>query len=262
MRNVLRYIIHLPLVFRKLSVLHRHSVLLDEATPADLSISLRAWKVIKRDYGYLNSLRENKCVDGQGNPIPWYTYPAIEQLSKWDFSGLDVLEYGSGNSTLWWEQRAKSVTAIENDSEWAAYVTSQISKRSRLLLSPVDLAKVDNILLDNYVGIVDELEMFDVIVIDGVNLPGVRKRCAERALPHLRDGGLLIIDNSDWLPETCDFVRKEGFLEVDFCGLAPLNAHAETTSLFFKGDFAVQPLQAEHPGYSIGGLLRNKDQST
>jgi hypothetical protein len=257
--TVARYIRHLPLILKKLSVCHKHSLLLDEATPEQLDLSLSAWRIFKREQGYLRSLVENKCVDSEGRPIPWYTYPAIEQLSTWDFMGCDVLEYGSGNSTLWWMGRAKSVTSIENSKEWYEYVSGQVSEKCTLLLSPVDMERDDQQQIDAYVACVNQLGKFDVIVIDGVDKTGVRKRCASQALSHLKPGGLFIVDNSDRLPETCKMMREAGFLEVDFSGLGPLNVYAETTSLFFRPDFQIKTRSDTHPGYSIGGLRRNSD---
>lgn len=255
-----RYLRHLPLILKKISVCHKHSFLLDEATPDQLNSSLCAWRIIKREYGYLRSLVENKCVDSQGQPIPWYTYPAIEQLSKWDFKSCEILEYGSGNSTLWWMERAKSVTSIENSKDWYEYVSGQISEKCTLLLSLVDMDRDDESQIKDYVTCVNQLGKFDVIIIDGVNKTGVRMRCARRALEHLKPGGLFIVDNSDWLPETCKMMREAGFLEIDFSGLGALNIYAETTSLFFKSDFQIRTRTDTHPGYSIGGLHRNSDR--
>lgn len=258
--TIARYLRNMPLILKKLSVCNKHSLLLDEATPEQLNKSLRSWRIFKREQGYLRSLVENKCVDSQGKPIPWYNYPAIEQLSKWDFKNSDILEYGSGNSTLWWMQRAKSVTSIENSIEWYEYVSKQISEQCTILLSPVDMDKDDDKQIKEYVKCVDELGVFDVIIIDGVNKTGVRMKCARQALGHLKPGGLFIVDNSDWLPDTCKMMRDSGFTEIDFCGLAPINDHAETTSLFFKPGFQVRPRTDMHPGYAIGGLQRNSDR--
>lgn len=259
LKTVGSYMKALPTVVRKFAVLHKHGVFLDEATPAQLNTSLRAWRVVKRDQGYLRSLSEGQCVDGQGHPIPWYTYPATEQLAKWDFSACDVLEYGSGNSTLWWGARARTVTAVENSQEWYEQVRPRLAENVTLLLREVDMEHPDPAQVERYVEAVDGLGEFDVIVVDGVNLEGVRQACAMRALGHLRPGGLFIVDNADWLPETCRKMRAEGFIEMDFCGLGPLNGHAETTSLFVKGDLRIPPAADTHPGFSVGGLRLDRD---
>jgi hypothetical protein len=258
--TIARYLRYMPSIVKKLKICHRHSLLLDEATPDQLNMSLHAWSIFKRQQGYLRSLIENKCVDAHGNPIPWYNYPAIEQLSKWNFTDCDILEYGSGNSTLWWMKRAKSVTSIENSTEWYEYVSKQVTDNCKIVLSSVEMDREDEEQIKDYVECIDELGTFDVIIIDGVNKEGVRMQCARRALDHLKRGGILIIDNSDWLPDTCRMIRDRGFIEIDFSGLGPLLTHAETTSFFFGSEIRIKPKMETHPGFAIGGLKLYSDQ--
>ncbi|MGD2118998.1 MAG: class I SAM-dependent methyltransferase [Chromatiales bacterium] len=252
--NFFRYLASLPTVLRKIAVLHQFSIFLDEATPEQLRKSLRAWRVYKREHGYLKSLVENQCLDSAGAPIPWYSYAAIEQLKKWDFTDCDVLEYGSGNSTKWWAGNARTVTSIESSKEWFEKVKQDKPENSELILSPIANDGFTEDEIGRYVDVVDTLGSFDVIVVDGFSKAGTRKRCVEKALPHLRPGGLFIVDNSDWLPITCKLLRDQGYTEIDFSGLGPLNAHAETTSLFFAADFRIKPNSHTHPGHAIGGL--------
>ncbi len=82
-----------------------------------------------KQYGWFKSMRENKCIDREGNPIPWITYPAIDFLSQLDYTERSVFEYGSGFSTLFWAPRAKNVIAVETDLEWY--------KKSNLKLHPI-----------------------------------------------------------------------------------------------------------------------------
>src|SRR5688572_10403591 len=51
-----------------------------------------------------------------GQPIPWYTYPAIEFIRQLDFSQSTVFEYGSGNSTMFWAASAARVISVEEDA--------------------------------------------------------------------------------------------------------------------------------------------------
>lgn len=56
---------------------------------------------------------------------------------------------------------------------------------------------------------------FDVVIIDGEASNLTRYRCTRHAVEHLHPDGLLILDNADWHPETCRFLRDAGFQEVD-----------------------------------------------
>lgn len=59
-------------------------------------------EIIMQKYGWLKSFKTKMPIDAKGNPVPWYTYPAIEFLEQLDFTNKIVLEYGSGNSSLYW----------------------------------------------------------------------------------------------------------------------------------------------------------------
>jgi len=238
---------------RKFQVLGRHNVLTDEASAEQLNKCLRAWRTLKRSRGYLRSLTEGQCVDVEGDPIPWYTYPAIEQLAKWDFSQADVLEYGCGNSTIWWSTRAHSVTSIESDPEWFERIKSQLPSNCSIALHPIEKGPNLSEQTRRYVGAIDQLGKFDVIVIDGVPNDRMRLECTKRALSHLLPGGMIIVDNSDWLPLSCREIRDAGLFEIDFCGLSPLNDYAGATSMFFTPEFHPKPRSPIHPGFVLGG---------
>lgn len=74
--------------------------------------------------GYANSLRQGRPVDANDEALPWYTYPAIEQLAQYDFSHARILEYGAGYSTIYWGRRAHSVVSIEHDRSITARANS------------------------------------------------------------------------------------------------------------------------------------------
>lgn len=85
--------------FLRLNV--RYRGLVYGVDPDGFHKSMRVWEAIQHEYGYDLSARTNSCVDADGDPIPWYTYPAIEYLAGLSFTGKDVWEYGCGNSTKW-----------------------------------------------------------------------------------------------------------------------------------------------------------------
>jgi hypothetical protein len=89
------------------------------------------FRILACDYGQWSTIRSWNSVDKFGNPIPWYTYPATEYLSHLDFSRLTVFEYGSGNSTLWWAKRAKSVFSVEDDKDWFEKISNNIARSPR-----------------------------------------------------------------------------------------------------------------------------------
>ena len=68
----------------------------------------------RKDFAIERSMNEKVCLDRDGNPIPWYTYPAIEYLSQFDYSQKKIFEFGTGYSSMYWAKRAQKVISIED----------------------------------------------------------------------------------------------------------------------------------------------------
>jgi hypothetical protein len=196
-----------------------------------------------RTLGFDHGQRLSRAVNAAGEPIPWYTYPAIEYLSQLDARDLSVFEFGTGSSSLFWAARARRVYAVENDPAWHARIAAQRPPNLQLFLREAK---------DGYVAcLAEQQERFDLIVIDG----RWRRACARLAPQHLREGGLLVLDNSDWHPLTAADLRAAGFLQIDFSGFGPLNAYAWTTSLFLRADTRLQKgFRSPQP---IGGIRQH-----
>lgn len=202
---------------------------LGRLVPHSLSVLLHNSKVLALDFGQFASARRRACIDRKGDPIPWYTYPAIEYLSQLDFTQKTLFEYGSGYSSIFWATRCRSIVAVEDDKAWFAKITGQLPANARHELIEAPAAYVDAI---NRHG-----HRFDVIVIDGSH----RYECAVAARPRLADDGLIILDNSDWLPRVTRFLRDSGLIQVDLAGFGPINGYTWTTSLFLSRGVRIEP---------------------
>lgn len=208
--------------------------------------SFKAAKLLWFGYGHLHSVRTRSSVDAAGEPIPWYTYPAIEYLRQLDFSDRSVFEYGAGNSTLFWAARAARVVAVEDDEQWSEALRTRLPANCALLVEP-DLQK--------FVDVIHRfIEGFDVIVVDGPARGRTRLKCAAAALQRLRPGGLIILDNADWLPESAALLRNADLLEVDMSGFVPIADHTQTTSFFFHRESRFRPKASRQPVAGIGAL--------
>ncbi|MGH9307724.1 MAG: class I SAM-dependent methyltransferase, partial [Vicinamibacterales bacterium] len=184
-------------------------------------------------------MQTKAAVDRSGRPVPWYTYPAIEYLQQFDFSQSRVFEYGSGNSTLFWTERAAQVVSVEDDERWYANIRPRLGANCTLVLEPD---------LDRFVDVITRFpERFDIIVVDGPARGQTRLKCAARALECLRPGGLIILDNSDWLPRSARLLRGTGLLQVDMSGFIPLGGHTQTTSFFFDRTCELRPRDGRQP---------------
>jgi hypothetical protein len=214
-----------------------------------LFAALRQARILWSDFGEAQSFRTGACVDANGKPIPWYTYSAIEYIKQLDFHDKDVFEYGAGQSTLFWGERARSVVSVEDEEQWVRTLRPRLPANCELLLE-TDLAE--------YVNVIDRYNPeFDVIVVDGPTRGMTRLKCCRAAVRHLRSGGMIILDNSDWLPMSAMILRDSGLIEVDMFGFFPLSdGNTQTTSLFLHPAFAFKP-SGQQPRPGPGAVIKN-----
>lgn len=198
--------------------------LVGKLIPKYLRVFIRNSYILAIEYGQLKTIKRWECLDKNDDPIPWYTYPAIEYLSTIDFSDMSIFEYGGGNSTLWWASRAKMVVTVENDPDWYSKIQSKIKENIKIELY-LKTTKEDYV---NF--LLERSENFDVIVIDG----RWRSDCAKILSKKLnkRDGFLIILDNSDWYPKTKRFlIESFDLIPIDFHGFGPINGYTWTTTV-------------------------------
>jgi hypothetical protein len=176
--------------------------------------------------GWLNSLFASKPVNGQGAPIPWFTYPAIEFLEPRIKPDWRVFEWGSGYSTLWWAARVAEVRAVEHDAIWHRELSGRLPSNAHveLMLDTTGYAA----------AIVEAGGPFDVAVIDGED----RNACAALALDHVKPDGLIVFDNSDrkGFSAGVEGLDRAGWKRIDFFGLIPSYLYKNCTSVFFRDD--------------------------
>lgn len=200
----------------------------------------------RNDYAIEKSIDEQLCLDKDGQPLPWYTYPAIEYLRQFDYRDKKIFEFGTGYSSLFWAQRASKVTAVENDEEWFSRWQNELQAGNLQILLCADDENYENALDDNY----------DVIAIDGKR----RLQCAIQALQHLNEGGMIIVDDSDRVNTSVEYqqliaeLKAVGLLQVDFFGCCPMNNFTKVTSVFLRRDFNFATLQKVQPTNAIGNL--------
>lgn len=187
-------------------------------------------------------------VDRYKCPLPWYTYPAIEYLQQYDFSKCDVFEFGSGNSSKFWSVRAHTVTSVEFDPHWYERGIQELSSNQTLLLK-TEKERYAN-------AIHDHDSFYDVVVIDG----RYRYNCAIEALERIKNGGIIILDNSDWFPSTAKLLRNEGFIQVDFIGAGPINSYPWCTSIFFRKQLDIPRTLTNNAVKVLGGLIQVSDE--
>jgi len=123
-------------------------------------------------------------------PVPWLTEGAIEFLDDYfkKKPNAKVLEFGSGASTIWFAKKTKNFVSIEHDAKWYRTINSKLKAMGAWQVKyryiPLPYYEV----CDNF-----ENEHFDLIVVDGRD----RVKCIEKAIRILKEGGILMLDNSE-----------------------------------------------------------------
>jgi len=143
-----------------------------------------------------------------------------------NLSGLRVLEFGAGNSTLWWATRSTYVHALEPNEEWANYVRSKAPQNVKV--TQVTFSTPDECLSKVELALAGE-DPFDVVVIDGV----LRPRLVPISMRLLASAGALICDNAERYP-FFQLLRDSGLQRVDFYGYHHTAINPGCTSIYFR----------------------------
>ncbi len=176
--------------------------------------------------------------------IPWLTYPAVDWLRRRVTPEMSVFEYGSGGSTIFFARRAHQVVSVEHDPGWQALTERaleelQLSNVSYLLREPAagtdgSYASTDpayeGLSFEAYVKSIDSHPdgTFDLVVVDG----RARPACVIRAIPKVKPGGYLLLDDSD-RPYYSEGVNAlAGNPRLDFRGVAPYKTETGQTSIW------------------------------
>jgi len=206
-------------------------------------------EIWQREFAIERTIDERVCLDKNNNPLPWYTYPAIEYLSQFDYRKKEVFEFGCGYSSLFWSERAKSVTSIEDNAVW-------FEKWQRDFKRPnLDIRLRENE-QNYYRAIYEDDKKYDVIIVDGKQ----REECAKAALQALGSGGMIILDDSDRVNTSKEYaaaikaLKEANLIQVDFYGFCPMNNYTKTTSLFLSRDFEFKSKNTVQPINGIGNL--------
>lgn len=138
------------------------------------------------------------------NPeLPWLTPDANLFLSTY-LKPSDVgIEFGSGQSTIWFAQRIAKLVSVEHDRDWyerntRIFEEKGISNVEYHLRERGEETDVGN-KLPPYVQVVEEIadESLDFALIDGI----YRDLCAVAVEKKVKPGGVIIIDNvNHYLP--------------------------------------------------------------
>lgn len=188
--------------------------------------------------GHWRSTFLGRPVGPEGQPLPWYTHSCVSFLAKRSFEDRTILEFGGGNSTLWWAERARRVVCIEQDRLWYGELARKVPDNVDLYWVPADddgrspaIGAVERILARLSCTV-------DIAVIDGI---GRRDVLVRLALEHLTSTGAIIADDSHGYG-FAEVGAQLGLCRVDFYGFRSGVVRPSCTSIFFRRDcFLFEP---------------------
>jgi len=165
--------------------------------------------------GHFRSSLKMAAVTRHGDPLPWY-------------AGKTVLEFGGGQSTLWWAAHAASVVTFEADRAWHDRIKIGMPANVDLNLVPREHGKQDAFHVTNMLA-TKPIQKYDVVIIDGLT----RGDLFDIACKYVAPNGIIICDNAEGYGFYEGF-KDRGFNRVDFYGNAPGILLPHCTSIFFN----------------------------
>ena len=180
------------------------------------------------DVGWFNAFKCGEPVGNNFEPLPWFTYSFIDFLTERLNNKLNIFEFGSGNSTLFFAKRIKHVTSVEHNVEWYNKLIRKIPDNVNLLLSKTDSE-------DDYVGLIKlSKNKFDIVFIDGIH----RNECSHSAVEILSERGVIVLDDSERVEysEGMKYISNQGFKKINFWGIPPGMLIRKCTTVFYRNN--------------------------
>jgi SAM-dependent methyltransferase len=141
---------------------------------------------------------------------PWMSPGAVRFVESRLAPGWRALELGSGRSTAWFARRVSALTSIEDSPVWFERVKADLAGaglgnvelRLLPLEHPIELTTERASAyptLPRYVAAIAAMPdgALDLVVVDG----HYRRASVDLALAKLREGGLLLVDDTDRWPD-------------------------------------------------------------
>jgi hypothetical protein len=208
-----------------------------------------------RETGWVESKNANQSVRG-GKYLPWTSYAFTHWVEKKNYETSNILEFGSGASTLYWATKFSKVFSIESDLEWLKKVQTvaaplanvetyslfgnhfnsksnpRISGAREVFSRDLELFPELNFEYEqiNFNLIKQLIVKSNVFFVDG----GPRNLYMYLLAEYVDDNAVIFVDNSDQLYtyEGRTSLAIRGFKEIEFNSLGPLNHSATSTSVF------------------------------
>ena len=131
------------------------------------------------------------------NPVPFIVMDAIRFMEKIVQAGMNVVEAGGGNSSLWFLERNTKVTTYEHSADWAGFIQKTVRENPLRFHEKNFNVKV----MEGQSAIADMAlipdQSLDIVLVDCMNDFTRRNDCMEVLMSKVKKGGWMVLDNSD-----------------------------------------------------------------
>ena len=178
------------------------------------------------EIGWFKSFETKSPIGRNSEPIPWVTYSFIDFIADRIQKDHTVFEFGSGNSTFYYAQRAQKVISVEHDKAWYEKVSATKPQNSEMIFCELEEGGAYS-KMPVQIGL-----KFDIIIVDGRD----RENCCYNSVSALSDEGVVILDDTEceMYAAAISFFKQQGFRELSFSGISPGLFYRKSTSVFYK----------------------------
>ena len=178
----------------------------------------------KKEFTEIMALRQKwfasfaKNRNSVSDESTWLTQFAMEYLQQTVQSTHVIFEFGGGGSTLYFCKHAQAVHTVEDHPDWFKTLSETINQKgytnwsghfvpsepyngmhSRNPGNPDHFMSgasgMEQLSFEKYATTINQYpdQFFDWVLVDG----RARPSCMKQAIPHIKSGGYLVLDNSD-----------------------------------------------------------------
>jgi len=183
---------------------------------------------------------------------PWLPYLVTDYIKR--LNPKRVFEWGSGESTLFFiEMGIRHLVSIEHDPKWCRDVAKKITTAIDYRFIPFEDELLGNdpanplhyksgstnlgdVNFKRYASIIDEYDLFDLILIDGM----ARASCLHHAFNHVTPGGCIVLDNTGDRPYYLEQTEamfgnyEAGWEKITMMGYGPILSYKWETTIFIN----------------------------
>lgn len=172
--------------------------------------------------GYFESLQSG-ISQKDGLPYPLLTYPFLDFIENHDFSDYELIEFGSGQSTQFFENIFKVVKSYETDKQWFEFIRAKLKKTTYILIGAEQL--------ENGNFEIDKINPSKTLVL--VDAACNRYKLTLNILNKINPA-FIVLDNSEWYQNTVELLNKNDYFEIPFWGIKNSEHWESCTSLFIS----------------------------